>query len=210
MEEGCEYIKDINNCVQNCSIICKKVIDNINYYRALKICHGVNRDLKDIRDDLLDAFLSQGIIAACDLLIDHDSPINYIKIQNKISNECIEKIRKKQIMKKMTDWSDMYKKGEEYSILTDKNKGIRFLRDKVFAHTDNQGLFLDIADEIIDGLAKVINRLYELYRELLSGLADDDERALIARAQPSVNKNMQQSMDKATLLTGLFIENKKQ
>lgn len=200
-EETSKYVNDIFNCVFNCLIICRKVIDTINYYEVSNIYKELNYNLKHILHDIVSAFLSEGIIAASDLLINEASPINYIKIKKKINNERLVKKSKVKLIQKIDKLHSEYKNSKHYPILTDKNSGMAFLRDKVFAHTDNTGLFHVVQKEVIDNLEKVIIDLYELHRELLIELSDKDEaKTMIAKNLLKANEYYNQSKNKASLL----------
>ena len=199
------YCKDIWNNLFNCLIICRKVIDAVNYYEIRYISKELNQDLREIFIDVLYALIGEGIIAASELLEDERSPINYHKIKNKIDDEKLEKSFKKGLIEKIKNWDRLYKINKYYQILTDKNTGIVFLRDKVFAHTDNKGLFQVIKKEIIDNLKEVIMDLYKLHLELLIELSDkNDYKTVMANSQPTAKEYSIQSEQKATLLKNLF------
>lgn len=205
MEEQSLYHKDIWNSVFNCLIIYQKVIDAINYYEIKCISEDLNQNLREVLTDILYALVGEAIIAANDLLVDENSPINNHKIKNKIKNEKLEKYFKEGLIQKIENWDGLYKKGKHYPVLTDKNSGIAFFRDKVFAHTDNEGLFHDVPKEIIDNLKEVIMDLYTLYRELLIELSDkDDSKEMIAKTQPTSEDYFNKSKEKAALLKKLF------
>lgn len=141
IEEPSLYFKDIWNNLLNCLIVCRKVIDAVNYYEIRSISEELDQDLREIFSDVLYALIGEGIIAASELLEDKGSQINYHKIKHKIENEKLDKSFKTGLIQKIENWDCSYKSNKDYKILTDENSGIVFFRNKVFAHTDNKGLF---------------------------------------------------------------------
>lgn len=78
--------------------------------------------------------------------------------------------------------------------------------DKVFAHTDIDGLFITIDKKVLENLKTVIFDLYELHCLLLNEIpGKNDSKSMIARTQPTTNEYSNQSKDKATLLKKLFL-----
>ena len=74
----------------------------------------------------------------------------------------------------------------------------------MFAHSDNKGLFKNETVEILYSLKEVIFNLFELHRDLLIALADDQYKKTMAASQPDINKYLIQSKNKAFLLEDLF------